>query len=138
MGYVRRFLEGSGARVDVLSHDQAQEFERRWLAVFAANVKRRHKAWVYGGFRWHGFSYGLERCIEGSDAIARYSGQHPAKYVVFDEELEETLSCKSEGYPDLSSLGRDLYVSHANLKWTMVFTHEQPDIGPFFASRDEA
>ena len=38
--------------------------------------------------------------------------------------------------PDLSCLGTDLYVFPESLDWTMVFTDEQPDFGPYFTWRD--
>jgi hypothetical protein len=34
---------------------------------------------------------------------------------------------------DFSQLRMDLYLMPPSLEWTMVFTHEQPGIGPFFS-----
>lgn len=137
MSRISDFLDDFGATFSVLARDELQEFERRWLETFACHVKAHHGKWIYRGFRWHGFSYNLQPYDKrGSRAIETYLAQCPAKYVVFDEELKEALRCMSDRYPDLSPLGNDLYVTHANLKWTMVFTHEQPDIGPYFATRD--
>ena len=137
MSEISDFLDDFGAAFSVLSKEDSQEFERRWLETFARNVKAHHGKWIYRGLRWHGFSYNLQPYDRrGLRAIDTYLAQWPAEYVVFDEDLQEALRCRSERYPDLSPLVQDIYVSHANLKWTMVFTHEQPDIGPYFATRD--
>jgi hypothetical protein len=36
---------------------------------------------------------------------------------------------------DFGPCGEDLYVVPSTLDWTMAFTHEQPEIGPFFCWR---
>ena len=70
--------------------------------------------------------------------MSAYLGQWQAPFYVFDEALDSFARCEAQPYPDLSALRRDLYVAHQNLKWTAVFTHEQPHLGPFFAERPVA
>jgi hypothetical protein len=91
---------------------------------------------IFQGFRWHGFSYGIEKCRAGKEALEQYLAQWPSHYYIFNEALTFCLKCKSEVYPDLSARVADLYVIHHNLKWTMVFTHEQPQLGSYFATQD--
>jgi hypothetical protein len=131
-------LEGLGISVAHLLAEESYQIDRLWLSAFAQKVKDTHRKWVYRGFRWHGFSYNLQPCLSGRKALATYHAQWPAEFYVFDEALSECLRCERVAdYPDLSPLGRDVYVTHHNMKWTMVFTHEQPQIGPFFATRAE-
>ena len=134
---VRR-LEELGLNPELLGTKESYAFSKRWLEMFAEAVKEKHGKYVYRGFRWHGFSYGIQVCTEGADAMSMYLSQWPAPYVIFDEELTTCARCVSAKYPDLTSLHADPYVSHENLKWTMVFTHEQPEIGPFFAERHDS
>ena len=136
MSEISDFLREFGVTCTAMSREDSQEFERRWLETFASHVKAHHDKWIYRGFRWHGFSYNLQPYDKrGLRAIDTYLAQWPTRYIVFDEDLTECLMFESERYPDLSPLGIDIYVTHANLKWTMVFTHEQPDIGPYFATQ---
>jgi hypothetical protein len=132
-------LEGLGIPVEQLLAGESSQIDRLWLRTFAQKVKDTHGEWVYRGFRWHGFSYNLQPCLSGRKALATYREQWPGEFFVFDEALTECLRCgRVADYPDLSLLRRDVYVAHHKMKWTMVFTHEQPEIGPFFAARAEA
>lgn len=105
-----------------------------WDKTFSAEVKRQTGKWIHLRFRWHTFSYEFYHADEGEAAIQKYLNQWRARFVVFDETGKWCLSCLADSYPDFTPLRDDLYVSHHNMKWTMAFTHEQPDIGPFFAS----
>ena len=98
---------------------------------------RKRPVFGYNRFRWHGFSYGLQTAVTGADALSDYRRQWQAPYVIFDEEGTWAYSCTSEKYPDLTSLRADIYVAHHNMKWTMIFTHEQPDIGPYLALKSK-
>ncbi|KIC47145.1 hypothetical protein RA28_05510 [Ruegeria sp. ANG-S4] len=66
-----------------------------------------------------------------------YQKQWPAPYVVFNENNDWAYSCTFDRYPDFTSFQADIYVAHHNMKWTMVFTHEQPDLGPYLAFKSE-
>ena len=139
MSRVRKQIEAflKDQDVDVTPHtpDETRSVEQQWRQTYAAGVKRATGSWIYGGFRWHGFSSKHEKALEGERALQAYLSQWPAPYVVFDEEGTWSLGCASQTYPDFSLLGADIYVSHHNMKWTMAFTHEQPHDGPFFAER---
>jgi hypothetical protein len=39
-------------------------------------------------------------------------------------------------YRGLTPLAEDLYIFPKSLEWTMVFTYEQPNLGPYFHRRD--
>ncbi len=118
-----------------LDREIASEISKEWAQHYAKEVKKQTGNWIHERFRWHGFSYGFEQSKSGRDALKAYLDQWPAKFVIFDESLSFCYLCNAPCYPDFSSLAADTYVSHHNMKWTMVFTHEQPEIGPFFADR---
>lgn len=132
---VQALLERDAVTFEPLSADDRDMVVKRWLQVYARNVKQQTGAWVHNSFKWHGFSHGYEAATEGEQALRAYQSQWSASYVIFDEDESWALACASQAYPDLSALGADLYVAHHNMKWTMVFTHEQPQDGPFFAEQ---
>jgi len=133
---VREALTTLGIDFTELSQQDAISVDQKWLAAFANRVKKKHHVFVYGGYRWHGFSYRIQPCMEGSQALEEYLNQGQSSFYIFNEELTFCVLCQSQAYPDLSELHEDLYITHHNMKWTMAFTHEQPYCGPYFALRD--
>ena len=131
-------LSSQGIQFTELSSVDAQRVEERWLQAFAARVKKEKGTPIYMGFKWHGFSYGIEPAKTGEVALRAYQSQWAAPFYVFDEKLDSCLKCEGQPFPNLSELRADLYVVHHNMKWTMVFTHEQPDLGPFFTTKKES
>lgn len=131
---VKALLTSSEIQCRLLDASEAEAVRSRWLSTFAANVLKQKGVEVFQGYMWHGFSFGMEVSLEGEAAQQEYQKQFQAEYVLFDEDFNFCLACEPSAYPDLTELMDDLYVTHANMKWTMVFTHEQPGIGPFFAS----
>ena len=100
--------------------------------MFSQRVKEATGDWIYGRFRWHCFSFGYEDAYNGAEALDAYLSQWVAPFFVFDEDSTWLYKCHADKYPDFTPLGADIYVAHQNMKWTMAFTHEQPDIGSFF------
>ena len=121
---------------EAVSQKEAFAIQQSWLETFASKVKKEKGKYVFRGLKWHGFSYDIQPCVHGMKAFTEYTNQWTAPYYVFDEELNECWLCTSETYPDLSVLHDDLYITHHNMKWTMVFTHEHPDLGPYFALKE--
>ena len=133
---IAKFLEQHTTEFESLNSEQRITIEKNWLRTYAANVKKETGSWIHARFKWHGFSYGFERATEGMSAMEKYQNCWPAPFVVFDENLAWAFRCVSTQYPDFSDFGADIYVAHHNMKWTMVFTHEQPDPGPYFTSQE--
>ena len=133
---IEEFLERNTTEFESLTSEQREEVEKRWLRVYAANVKKQTGIWIYGGFKWHGFSCNYERAADGQGALQKYQENWPAPFFVFDEKVTWAFRCVAAQYPDFSEFGDDIYVVHHNMKWTMVFTHEQPYPGPFFATKE--
>jgi hypothetical protein len=131
------FVMSLGAAVTVLENPERQHLERRWLHAFCGSVKDKTGKWIYRGYRWHAFSYGYEEAKTGLKALACYKSLRPRRFYVFSDWGPEIgLACEGIAPPDLSELSSDLYVFPSSLLWTMFFTHEQPDLGPFFACTD--
>ncbi|MEL6934869.1 MAG: DUF4275 family protein [Pseudomonadota bacterium] len=132
---IEKFLENQEVTFELLDTASKNEVEKRWLREFARNVKKETGSWIYRRFKWHAYSGKFEAATEGQKALELYQDQWAAPYFVFDEEGTWSYRCKSERYPDFTVLRSDIYVVHHNMKWTMVFTHEQPHDGPYFAIR---
>ncbi len=132
---IEEFLTRAGVSFDPLDTRESDVVIRHWHSTFAKNVKKETGAWILRRFRWHGFSYGYQNAKSGIEALSTYRNQWPAPYFIFDEDLMWVYGCSSDAYPDLTPLSADIYVAHHNMKWTMAFTHEQPEIGPFFAEK---
>jgi len=132
------FLLDHGVDAVNLSKEATEQFSMAWLKTFASLVKKKHGAYVYLGYRWHAYSYRIQPCISGEEAIETYKHQPNSPFYVFNESLSYCALCNAEEHPDLTSLRRDVYVAHHKLKWTMAFTHEQPQIGPFFAQQNNS
>ena len=119
-------------KLDLAEHDRITE---QWRLAFARDVKSATGQWIYKRFRWHGFSFGYQQSIKGTEALEAYQSQWSAPFFVFDEDGTWSYRCTSNTFPDFTPFGADIYVAHKNMKWTIAFTHEQPDIGPFFAEK---
>lgn len=128
------YLVGNQAELRQLSSAELGEVCREWLQRFAARVRRQEGSWVFKGFKWHGFSYGIETCLAGESALRAYQSTK-GRFFLFDENESFGFLCKTPFpvRPDLSQFRTDIYLVDSDFSWTMVFTHEQPEIGPFFA-----
>ena len=107
------------------------ELEACWLAAFAPGGRRAAQ------YRWHTFSAGLAPALEKAAAYEAYA-KCRGDFLVFDERGRLHLACRGNSAPLprlADGLFEDLYVCDEACRWTMVFTHEQPYIGPFFIGR---
>ncbi len=130
---ISEFLLNHSVSAIDLSKEAAEKFSEQWVRIFAPLVKKEHGVYIHRGYRWHAYSYRLQPCIEGEEAINKYRHQPDSPFYVFNESLSYCALCKADRYPELSGLHTDIYVTHNKMAWTMAFTHEQPQIGPFFA-----
>jgi hypothetical protein len=131
------YLVANRVNLTELPRNERTEVCRRWLKHFAARVKRQEGSWIYRGYKWHGFSYGIEPCRSGGAAWDAYRDTK-GKFYLFDEGENYGYLCQTllPFRPDLSQVRSDSYLTAVTFAWTMVFTHEQPEIGPFFAEAD--
>jgi len=134
---LRATLISMGVELADVSEQERSLVDQRWMAAFAYQGTAECHVSSYRIYRWHAFSYRKQPCLEGAQALEEYLAQWQAQFYVFNEALSFCALGESETYPDLSGLHEDLYVTHHNMKWTMVFTHEQPHTGPFFVTRHQ-
>ena len=129
---LKQFLDE--ASVTYIVQKCSLAIEDQWLRQFSQPLKRATGHYKSGKFKWHTFSGGYYPSVSGDEAIDLYLAQRPSEFIIFDENPSYLFTCEGSAYPDLSDLGSDLYVCHISFKWTMAFTHEQPWLGPYFAT----
>jgi hypothetical protein len=131
-------LNASGGEVEVLSEADAKKLSLRWLDAYSKPVKQKTGSWVFNGFLWHAFSFEFSPARQGAEALCLYALERKRELIVLQEpdHVPAAAWLRELPAPDLSALGLDLYVFPESLRWTMAFTHEQPEIGPFY-SRSE-
>lgn len=134
------YLAELGASVEELKHKDYAYYFSRWSSIYCRTVKREKGTSCYRKFHWHAFSYQFDPCVEGAKAMEQYSRQTGKTLIVLGESHGGSgkLALKAKGLlaPDLSGLRDDLYVMPESVDWTMVFTHEHPDFGPYFSCRE--
>ncbi len=81
-------------------------------------------------FLWHVFSFGSYPSVSRAPALEKYHGHQAVEYVVVSNERDEGFITSTR--PTETSL-LDWLVFPMNFAWTMVFTHEDEWLGPFFA-----
>jgi hypothetical protein len=119
-----------------ISPADAACLRRNWDQTFGRAVHSRTGKPVFGGIRWHAFSWEFTRAESGARALALYAAEPRAKlFAISEEDEREAFEFEGCAPIDFSPCDVDLYVVPSTLDWTMVFTHEQPDIGPFFCRR---
>ena len=136
-----------------LSHKQTIEFRKKWKKSF---VKKNLKAPMHRcshckgfvndeayGFDWHGISYaGFDNCHDYLNAIGKEAIFNKEEVVVFEED------CAKKGirilYSDIEKFLKknknkhyiDIYFTPKDFAWTVVLTHEDGYIGPFFVKAE--
>jgi hypothetical protein len=120
-----------------ISRQEKQQLQQQWRAAFAFNLRTQMARRQSSDRDWRVFSTKQAVCREGAVAISLYSRVRvPDFFIVPEDEGLPGLRCTGDTPPDLSVLQLDLYVSPPDFTWTMVFTHEQPWHGPYFARRE--
>ena len=129
-------LKELGVSTRLLSFNEKIDHQKTWRKVFASNLQEKR-------IDWHAFSYNLTPHLEGFDAINKFNAQPVKNYFIISSNDKLTgLACEGNkvlSYSDLLIIRNknpsfyDVYISHKNLKWTFVITHEE-DFGPYFSS----
>lgn len=118
----------------LMSTDEIGQFRDAWKRKFHAENLRK------GELEWYVFSFKrYNQFWEGDEADQKYKMVYVKEFVIDDGE--NGYKCLSDHLADLDKLKSitkdygslfDLFISHKNLKWTYVITHED-DAGPYFA-----
>lgn len=131
-------LKCSGLDVQALDPADASRFFKLWCEAFLEPVRVRMGRFRYRGLHWHAFSYKLVAALDREEALEQYR-QVPADPVLIIPESWSQgcgVRCVGAPPPDLTPLREDLYVFPESMDWTMAFTHEHPDYGPYFVRRE--
>jgi len=137
--YVKKAIVAAGGIAHKIHAAEGKSLMEQWRQVYSSQVKRRTGKWVYDGLDWHTFSWEFSPSKLGEEALQLYKKQTATEVIVipaFDEIIAYT--CVGCCPPDFSEMFMDLYVFESSLNWTMAFTHEQPEIGPYFCKREWA
>ncbi len=130
-------VRAAGVMASEIPRKQGWDLLQAWREVYCAPVKAATGRWVIGGadgYSWHTFSYEYFHCLEGRRALAEYAMQPANEFLVLTERSHDmALRCYGPTLPDFSGLLRDVYVTPPMFDWTMVFTHEGEDFGPYFS-----
>ena len=126
MARVARALVEPGQILHHFSQTETANLTTQWLSVFG--TKRQgvnSKAYL-----WHIFSAARYPCVAGPAAVQEYQQQLAQEYVVLANDGKTAFSTNL--LPSKADFA-DYYVFPKNLAWTMAFTHEDGQLGPYFA-----
>ena len=116
------------------------EYQQDWREVYSRSVNEKISEWTYLDFDWHTFTWGETPHLEMDSAWNAYRSKDPTNLILLDN-IDGGLAYKCNGpnLPDFSKKGLDVYICTPDMKWTMVFTHEDDFVGsPFFCTRKMA
>jgi hypothetical protein len=128
-------LRDSRADHTALPPAQVAELLARWCVVFTPEVLQATGAPVYRKLRWHAFAYSFSQHVSADAARASYEAKQDRPLYVIDEFNRLGFRYNTPRPIDFSPCRLDLYILPENERWTMVFTHEHPGIGPFYRER---
>ncbi len=126
----RVLLEAAGVLVRVLSEEERQEAEQQWREVYGKAFRGR----VRHGFRAD-FEYSLQPSCRWL-MVPLSSGVEGASVSPLARDAE---GCECEGPVVPLGVANDVEfaVAPADLSWTMLYTHEDHDLGgPYFVRRE--
>lgn len=128
----------AGAHVSEIPRKEAWRLLQAWREIYCAPVHATTGKWTRGGIGWHTFSGGDFPSLRGSRALEQYRIQESNGLLVLSEDDHKTaIRCTSSAPVDFSGMG-DVYIAPTSFAWTMVYTHEDPEYGPYFARSEQA
>lgn len=127
----RGFIEVTpGAVIDVLNKQQCEVIRLGWKKQYAPRAEGMRLSQNL----WHVFSHGGFPSVNGLAADDAYQSELSDKYVVMDDQM--TAGLVTDQRPDNLAY-HDVHVFPLNLAWTMAFTHEDGNLGPYFARHEK-
>lgn len=86
------------------------------------------------GYEWHAFSYEFARSKRGARGLALYLAESDREvFVVPEDEGDDAFVCRASALIDFTDCETDILVFPRALEWTVAYTHEQPELGPYFS-----
>ena len=131
-------IEALGCTVEALPRSEARRYFAAWCEAFCGPVKARFGKYRWGSYHWHAFSGGVSPSESRKRAFDLYRGEEETELIIIPERWEGIAGLRISGCasPDLTPTRLDLHVFPESLAWTMAFTHEQPDLGPYFTRKE--
>lgn len=127
-----QFATAAGASVTPISRKEGWALLQAWREIYGEPLRAATGKW--GRHAWHTFSHGLFRSLRAKHAMAEYHAQDAAGLLVLlEDDHSIAIRCTSCSPVDFSPLYLNLYIAPPSFEWTMVFTHEHPDYGPYFS-----
>ncbi|MEX0810782.1 MAG: DUF4275 family protein [Chitinophagales bacterium] len=107
-----------------------EKIRNLWIEKFTKGYKAPH----IDRYLWHIFSYNYGLAIEGEIAEIKYKKQYPCDLLIFNERFNFCLKIEKSAIPDIQidDFMDDIYIVHANYRWTYVIPHEIDSMGPYF------
>lgn len=116
-----------------LTLEQTHALRDAWRRVYARPLKRSHGVWHRGAYDWHIFSFEDTYALEGDDARRAYAAERCAELVFLPNDKHDRGCRVVTVRPPELGLQSDVYVFPPDLSWTVVFTHEDGWMGPYFS-----
>jgi hypothetical protein len=117
---------GPGEVLRRLAAEESEQLCGQWELAYPADRDGIH----IEQFMWHVFSFNRYPNVDRAAALAEYEKQAAPKYLVLANDRNEGLI--TDLRPTAVSIA-DYLVCPLNWAWTMAFTHEDEDLGPYFA-----
>jgi hypothetical protein len=117
---------GPGAVLRRFTPEQSEQLCGEWQLAYPADRDGIH----IEQFMWHVFSFRRYPSVAKAAALAEYEKQEAPKYLVLADDRGAGLI--TDLRPTTVSIA-DYLVCPLNWAWTMAFTHEDDDLGPYFA-----
>jgi hypothetical protein len=131
-------LDAAGGQRDVIPIRRRHALLQEWRHVYAASLHAATGKWTWRGWDWHVFSFGHARSIDGEKALFTYASLKPPLRLIVCPQHDRLPAFEIIGglLPDFNNSGDEIYVWPEGLEWTMAFTHEDGNCGPYFSRRE--
>ncbi|MEZ4223516.1 MAG: DUF4275 family protein [Polyangiaceae bacterium] len=130
---LERLLKPTRSGATRLCDEETERYRLAWRKRFAARLDPELSGEGKGGFDWHAFSYQTCRHVTGDEARNAYRNLADSADLVLLPHRGEGPGFRAHGAHDFSGAGVDVYIFPEDLSWTMVFTHEDGWLGPYFS-----
>lgn len=114
---------------ELLDKKNGYAIQKEWLLRFAEKSRRTGK--FEGHPMWNGLACN-RKIKEGLEALIAYQEQPLESFFIFNEGAIYCYDCTGSHYPDFLDCVNDIYIIPKSMRWTMVYTREEGELGPYF------
>jgi hypothetical protein len=134
-----QILDACGGQREELQQRDRWALAQAWREVYAARLHSATGKWTWLGYEWHVFSFQHSPACEGRKAVTEYLRQAASRFIVNPEEGRgmglPAYRITDGQLPRFQGSKLDVLVWPEDLSWTMAFTHEEGDCGPYFSKK---